>query len=221
MNEPRPPRPRVPGPQVRRPVPLEPPALDHARPSSGAGVWIAIGLCAVIGVGVAVLALGGKKASDPGPTVAAPPPPSKTPPKPPPAPIARPPAPAPTPPVLPTPPPPTPPKKATQDPVELRKAELAELAKQRRKEGEARLAEARENVQKDLEREQQEAKAFERRFADLRLDVKLTSKQEYKQAAITGFTPDELRIKTGREEAILPWSIIEPETVVAVAKYVY
>jgi hypothetical protein len=219
MNEPRPLRPR-PGPRsgprpVHRPAPHAP-APKRAPP--GKGMWIAIGAGAIVVILLAVVMMSGKKPVETEP-VAEKTAPEKTPPKTPPPPPPPPPK-APPPPVVD--PPPPPPKKAPQDPVEARKEQLAEKAKQDREAGAARLAEARAGVDKDLEREKAEAEAFQKRFADLRLDIKLTSNQEYKQALITGFNEDELRIKPAdRDAVVLPWLMIAPETVSVVAHKVY
>ena len=216
MNDPRAPRPR-PGPRsgphpVLRPVHHAPPPT---RPAPKKGLWIAIAAGAVVIIIAAAVMLGGQKPPEQEPVAVKPPPPIpiKTPPPPPVLP-------PPPPPVAPAPPPPI--KKPPQDPVEERKALLAENAKQRREEGTARLAAARKAVDEDLEREKKEAEAFARRFADLRVDVKLSSNQEYKNALITGFNADELRVKAdGRDIAVIPWLMVEPETVAAVARHVY
>ncbi|HEU4339521.1 MAG TPA: hypothetical protein VFS19_05595, partial [Planctomycetota bacterium] len=80
MNERRPPTQRVPGLQVRRPEPHQLYVSGRTRSGPGAGVWIAIGLSAVVGLAVAAVAVGGKKRPFPEPVVTAPP--DRTPPPP-------------------------------------------------------------------------------------------------------------------------------------------
>lgn len=220
MNEPRPLRPGgTPGPRRSVGKPPSRPSLAPAKrapagaPAPGKAKWIIGGAGALVVIIAAVVVLSGKNppAEEP---VAVKPPPKKTVPVPPPPP--------PPPPPVPVKEIPPPPKKPPADPVEARKAELAEAAKVNREAGAARVAEARKSVDQDLEREKKEAAAFERRFADYRLDVKLTSNQVYKQALVTGFSADELGLKTTERDAVtIPWSMIVAESVAAVANHVY
>src|SRR5262245_46897385 len=237
MNTPRPGSGRLPrrppttGPM--RPAPASPIPPRSAATASGApsdkGKWIAVIAGVIVAVAATVAVLPGKKPPAPEPVVSTPPalkggeaaPPRPVPPK-------APPPPAPSPEV----PPPTAlkgaegtpsgPKKPAQDPVEAKKAEMAEAAGKQREEGAAKVAEARRNVEQDLEREKKEAEAFEKRFANFRADIKLTSNHTYKQALITGFTSDELGLKPSDSEAVnIPWSLVDPESIGAVAHHVY
>ena len=216
MNPPRPPRPGG-TPAPRRPQGPPPPTRRHVvTPApSKKGLYIGIGAGAVaLILAIAVLAPGNKTV-EPEPVVTQPPP--KVVPKPVPPPPKPPPAPVPAPVAA---PPPAPPKK--QDPVEARKAELAQLAKAKREEGAVLVVEARKNVDQDLEREKKEAEEFARRFSGYRFDAKLVTGAAYSQALVTGFNADELTLKTTERDAVtVPWNMIAPDSVLAVANHVY
>ncbi len=217
MNTPRPPRPGS-APVPRRPVPAAPiprrPAVQASGASSGKGKWIAVAAGGIVLIVAAVAIFSGKKPPAPEPVVTKPPAPKIVPKAPPPPP----PPPAPAPVAA----PPPPPKKAPQDPLEALKADMARKAEARRKEGAERLAAARKEIEQDVEREKKESAAFEKRFVGLELDVALTSKQVYRKAQVTGFTADELRLKTPERESLnLPWTLVAPESVSAVAHHVY
>jgi len=222
MNTPRPRRPGS-GPLPRRPPttgpmrPLPPGPIPQrtAAPDPGKGRWIAVVAGVIAAISATIALVPGKKPPAPEPVVESKPPPKIVPQAPPPPPTA-PPLPAPVP------EPPPPPKKPKQDPVEAKKAEMAEAARKQREEGATRVGDARKSVEQDLEREKKETEAFEKRFANFRADIKLTSNQFYKQALITGFTSDELRLKASESEAVnIPWSLVDPESIGAVANHVY
>jgi tetratricopeptide (TPR) repeat protein len=188
------------------------PAPKNNQPLIWGGV--AAGVLLVI---VAALVLT-SKSSVPEESAATPPP--KAPPPRAPAPIQAPP-PA-TPPPAPQPPPPPPPPPPPADPFEARKAQIARTCREQRLEGAKKLEEARKHVAETIEKERREAAEFAKRFADLRRDIRLTSGAKYQQALVTGFSADELQVKTiERGLVLLPWPLVSPESIREIAQYVY